>query len=54
MSYRNDDPISGPLRFEWICEEFKLYPQVKPEISLDDFDDEALSWKSRAPDGFHF
>jgi len=33
----------------------KLYPQVKPEISLDDFDDEALSWeKQSSPMDFIF
>lgn len=54
MSFKQDDPIPGPLRFEWICEEFKNYPQIKPEISRDNFDDETLPWKRRAPQWISF
>lgn len=49
MSYKPTDPIPGPLRFEWVKQEFRIYPKVKPEITLDDFDDEHLPWKERIP-----
>jgi HTH-type transcriptional regulator, transcriptional repressor of NAD biosynthesis genes len=49
MTYKQDDPISGPLRFEWIKKEFQNEPTIKPEISLDDFDDEELSMRERMP-----
>ncbi len=42
MTYTPDDPIPGPLRFEWIKEEFLLTRGVRPEISLDNFDDESV------------
>ena len=49
MTFTNNDPIPGPLRFEWIKEEFKDQPTIKPEISFDDFDDESLPMKKRMP-----
>ncbi len=49
MTYRPEDPIPGTLRLEWIQEEFKNLFAVKPAISLDDFDDETLSWEKRIP-----
>lgn len=49
MSYKTSDPIPGPTRFEWIREEFKNFPKIKPQISLDDFDDESLSLENRIP-----
>ena len=49
MTYRDDDPIPGPLRYEWIVAEFKGHSKIKPEISVDDFDDERLPWGKRIP-----
>ena len=49
MTYREGDSIPGQTRFRWICEEFKNSPKIRPEISVDDFDDETLSWKRRIP-----
>jgi len=49
MTYKPKDPIPGPVRFEWIREEFTNEPSIKPEISLDDFDDESLSLAMRMP-----
>jgi len=49
MTYKPGDVISGALRFEWIKEEFKNESLIKPEISLDDFDDESLSLADRLP-----
>ncbi len=42
MSYKPTDPIDPALRFSWICETFRNQPSVKPEMVLDDFDDETL------------
>lgn len=47
MSYTDADPIPGPLRFEWVKEEFRIYPKIKAEISLDDFDDDTMTWPAR-------
>ena len=49
MTYRQDDPIPGPLRFEWIREELANYAGVRLEISPDDFDNETLPWDQRIP-----
>ncbi len=49
MTFRPEDPISGPLRFEWIKEEFSNEPSIGPELSLDDFDDESLPLSERMP-----
>jgi HTH-type transcriptional repressor of NAD biosynthesis genes len=47
LSYKPDDPIDGSLRFEWIQEFFKNEPNIKPAISVDDFDNEALPHEER-------
>ncbi|NOT74727.1 MAG: AAA family ATPase [Cyclobacteriaceae bacterium] len=49
MTYKHDDPIPGLTRFEWIKEEFKNEPAIRPEISVDDFDDESLPLSERIP-----
>jgi HTH-type transcriptional regulator, transcriptional repressor of NAD biosynthesis genes len=49
MTFRPEDLIPGPLRFEWIKEEFIAEPSIKPELSLDDFDDESLLLSERMP-----
>src|SRR6185295_1501357 len=47
--YKSSDPIPGQLRFEWMKEEFQNESSIKPEISLDDFDNEELSFSERMP-----
>ena len=49
MTYKHSDPIPGSLRFEWIKDEFHNEHSIKPEISLDDFDNEELSFPERMP-----
>lgn len=49
MTYKPDDPIPGPLRFEWIREEFRDLPAIQPALSLDDFDDESATLVQRIP-----
>ena len=47
MSYTLADPIDWQLRFEWLKELIKNKPNVKAEISLDDFDNESLPLSER-------
>lgn len=47
LSYTPTDPISEQLRFRWMKEIFKDDPNIIPEISLDDFDDEQLLMDDR-------
>jgi HTH-type transcriptional repressor of NAD biosynthesis genes len=49
MTYKPSDPIPGRTRLEWIQSEFKNFPNIKPEISADDFDDESKSLEDRMP-----
>lgn len=47
MTYTMNDPIDAQLRFSWIQGIFRNYPNIKPAISLDDFDDESLPLENR-------
>ncbi len=47
MSYTRADPIDPQQRFAWIKEIFKNDPNIIPEISVDDFDDESLPLNER-------
>ena len=47
MSFTVNDPIDASLRFSWIKMIFKDQPKVKPEIVIDDFDDESLPLTER-------
>jgi HTH-type transcriptional regulator, transcriptional repressor of NAD biosynthesis genes len=47
MSYTDYDPIDPGLRLEWINEQFKNKPAVKPHIIRDDFDNEVLPLPQR-------
>jgi HTH-type transcriptional repressor of NAD biosynthesis genes len=47
MSYKPNDSIDGLLRFGWIKEYFINDTKIKPSISLDDFDNEALPTHER-------
>ena len=49
MTYKPDDPIPGPLRFEWIKEEFQDQSAIQPALSPDDFDDESATLEQRIP-----
>lgn len=49
MTYKPDDPIPGPLRFEWIKEEFQDQSAIQPTLSPDDFDDESATLEQRIP-----
>lgn len=49
MTYKPDDPIPGPLRFEWIKEEFQDQSAIQPVLSPDDFDDESATLEQRIP-----
>jgi HTH-type transcriptional repressor of NAD biosynthesis genes len=47
MSYNDNDPIEGELRFSWIQEFFQSYSKIKPFIIRDDFDNESLPLPER-------
>ena len=47
MSYTEEDPIPGALRFNWITEIFQDDNIIRPELVVDDFDNESLSWTER-------
>lgn len=47
MSYTDTDPIDPQLRFNWIKEQFKNTPAIKPFIIKDDFDNEKLPLPER-------
>lgn len=47
MTYTMNDPIDASLRFSWIQGLFRDHATIKPEISLDDFDDESLPLENR-------
>ncbi len=47
MSYTGNDPIAPELRLEWIKEQFKNKPAVRPTIIKDDFDNELLPLPQR-------
>ena len=49
MTYKPDDPIPGPLRFEWIKEEFLDHSAIQPALSPDNFDDESATLEQRIP-----
>ena len=49
MTFKPDDPIGGPLRFEWIRQTFADYPMIRPMLSSDDFDDESAPLSQRIP-----
>ncbi len=47
MSYQDNDPIPGPLRFSWLKEIFQNEQKIKLYNVVDDFDDESLPWEHR-------
>ncbi len=47
MSYQENDPIPGPLRFSWLKEIFLNEQKVEVNGVLDDFDEESLPWEDR-------
>lgn len=47
MSYQENDPIPGPLRYSWLKEIFQYEQKVKVNSVVDDFDDESLPWRDR-------
>jgi len=47
MSYKDDDPIAGNLRFNWLNEIFEGEPKIKLALVKDDFDYESLDWPER-------
>jgi HTH-type transcriptional repressor of NAD biosynthesis genes len=49
VSYKSSDEIPGPLRLEWLKEEFQDQPSIKPIILVDNFDDEGASIEKRVP-----
>ncbi|MBS1543519.1 MAG: AAA family ATPase [Bacteroidetes bacterium] len=49
LSHRQEDPIPGELRHSWLMECSSSIPNVRTEISLDDFDDETLPMEQRLP-----
>ncbi len=49
MMYKPDDPIPGPLRFEWIKQEFRNHPTILPALSPDDVDHESATLEQRIP-----
>lgn len=49
LAYRPEDPIPGPLRLQWLKEEFAREKGIRCEVSLDDFDNESLAWDLRVP-----
>jgi HTH-type transcriptional regulator, transcriptional repressor of NAD biosynthesis genes len=47
MSFTANDPIPATLRFEWITGLFSDNPKIKPNLLVDDFDDESLELPER-------
>lgn len=47
MSYTANDPIPAALRFSWIAEIFADSSNIKPNLLIDDFDDESLGLPER-------
>lgn len=47
MSYKENDPIGGEVRFSWLKEIFINSERIKPVLVKDDFDNESLSWPVR-------
>ena len=47
MSFADQDPIDGDLRFSWIKEIFKEQPEIHLHKIKDDFDDDTLSLVER-------
>lgn len=47
MSYKPSDPIDPGLRFSWLNDVFWEEKRIKPEMVLDDFDDESLPISDR-------
>lgn len=47
MSYKDDDPITGNFRFNWLNEIFEAEPKIKLALVKDDFDNESLDWPER-------
>lgn len=41
MSYKEDDPIPGSLRFLWMKECFQVDRHIRLELVNDNFDDES-------------
>lgn len=42
MSYTSNDPIDATLRFSWVKQIFKDTDRIRPNMVLDDFDDDSL------------
>ena len=47
MSYTPDDPIPSAQRFDWITSLFHDNPKIKPNLLVDNFDDESLELPER-------
>ena len=47
MSFMENDPIPGTLRFSWLQEIFQNEKKIKVNSVVDDFDDESLPWIRR-------
>jgi HTH-type transcriptional repressor of NAD biosynthesis genes len=47
MSYTSADVIPAAIRFNWIVELFNDNPKIKPNLIVDDFDDESLELPER-------
>lgn len=49
LTYRENDPIPGPLRFAWLQEQFGTDKKILLALSVDDFDNESLTYAERMP-----
>ncbi len=49
LAYREDDPIPGSLRFAWLQQQFGSTGKIRLALSVDDFDNEALTYADRIP-----
>lgn len=47
VSYKENDPIGGEVRFSWLREIFINSKKIKPVLVKDDFDNESLPWPER-------
>lgn len=47
VSYKENDPIGGEVRFSWLKEIFIDSKKIKPVLIKDDFDNESLPWPER-------
>ena len=49
LAYREGDPIPGSIRFSWLKEQFESNKKIQLALSVDDFDNDSLTYADRMP-----